>query len=81
MASELWHRSEMTRNIPLVTRLKGVGVSTGTLVGNEEAIDDYGMRVWLEWARNAVVTTKAEKQKDFLARTGRTIHFLQRLPS
>ena len=51
-------------NIPLVTRLTGVGVSTSTLVGNEEAIDDYGMRVWLEWARNAVVTTKAEKQKD-----------------
>ena len=51
-------------NIPLVTRLTGAGVSTGTLVGNEEAIDDYGLRVWLEWARHAVVTTKAEKQKD-----------------
>jgi len=51
-------------NIPLVTRLTGAGVSTGTLVGNEEAIDDYGMRVWLEWARHAVVTNKAEQQKD-----------------
>src|SRR5215211_520445 len=51
-------------NIPLVTRLAGVGVSTGTLVGNEESIDNYGMRVWLEWARHAVVMTKAEKQKD-----------------
>jgi Protein of unknown function (DUF4043) len=51
-------------NIPLVTRLTSQGVSTGTLVGNEEAIDDYGMRVWLEWARNAVVTTKSEMQKD-----------------
>src|SRR5712664_62106 len=51
-------------NIPLVTRLTGAGVSTGTLVGNEEAIDDYGLRVWLEWARHAVVSTKAEKQKD-----------------
>ncbi len=51
-------------NIPLVTRLTGTGVSTGTLVGNEEAIDDYGMRVWLEWARHAVVTNKAEAQKD-----------------
>ena len=29
-------------NIPLVTRLTGAGVSTGTLVGNEEEIDDYG---------------------------------------
>ena len=51
-------------NIPLVTRLTGAGVSTGTLVGNEEAIDDYGYRIWLEWARNAVTTTKAEQQKD-----------------
>jgi hypothetical protein len=51
-------------NIPLVTRLTGAGVSTGTLVGNEEKIDNYGMRVWLEWARHAVVTNKAEKQKD-----------------
>lgn len=51
-------------NIPLVTRLQGAGVSTGTLVGNEEQIDNYGMRVWLEWARHAVVTNKAESQKD-----------------
>jgi len=51
-------------NIPLVTRLTGAGVSTGTLVGNEELIDNYGMRVWLEWARHAVVTNKAESQKD-----------------
>jgi len=34
------------------------------LVGNEDKIDDYGYRVWLEWVRNAVVTTKAESQKD-----------------
>jgi hypothetical protein len=51
-------------NIPLVTRLTGAGVSTGTLVGAEEAIDDYGMRAWIEWGRNAVVTTKSEIQKD-----------------
>jgi hypothetical protein len=51
-------------NIPLVTRLTGAGVSTGTLVGNEEQIDNYGMRVWLEWARHAVVTNNAESQKD-----------------
>jgi hypothetical protein len=51
-------------NIPLVTRLSGAGVSTGPLVGAEEAIDDYGYRIWLEWARNAVTTTKAEQQKD-----------------
>lgn len=51
-------------NIPLVTRLTGAGVSTGTLVGNEELIDNYGMRVWLDWARHAVVSNKAEAQKD-----------------
>ena len=51
-------------NIPLVRRLVGAGVSTGSLVNAEEAIEDYGYRVWLEWARNAVVTTKAEQQKD-----------------
>ena len=51
-------------NIPLVARLQGAGVSTGPLVGAEEAIDDYGYRIWIEWARNAVTTTKAEQQKD-----------------
>jgi hypothetical protein len=51
-------------NIPIVSRLQGVGVSTGPLVGNEDKIDDYGYRVWIEWVRNAVVTTKAEMQKD-----------------
>jgi hypothetical protein len=44
--------------------LQGAGVSTGTLVGNEEQIDNYGMRVRLDWARHAVVTNKAESQKD-----------------
>lgn len=51
-------------NIPLVTRLQGTGVATSTLVGNEEKIDNYGMRLRMEWARNAVVTTKAESHKD-----------------
>jgi hypothetical protein len=52
-------------NIPLVTSLKGTGVGAGTLVGNEEAIDDYGMRLRVGWARNAVVTKKSEQQKDY----------------
>jgi len=51
-------------NIPLVTRLTTPGVATTTLVGNEEKIDNYGMRLRIEWARNAVVTNKAESQKD-----------------
>ncbi len=51
-------------NIPLVGRLTGKGKGTGTLAGNEEKIDNYGMRVWLDWARHAVTTNKAEQQKD-----------------
>lgn len=51
-------------NIPLVTRLKGRGVGSGTLVGNEERIDNYGMRLWIDWARHAVATKKSEEQKD-----------------
>jgi hypothetical protein len=51
-------------NIPLVTKLNGVGKATGVLAGAEERIDNYGMRVWLDWWRHAVVTTKAESQKD-----------------
>jgi Protein of unknown function (DUF4043) len=51
-------------NIPLVTRLQGAGVATGTLVGFEDEIDDYGQRLWVEWCRNALVTKKSEQQKD-----------------
>lgn len=51
-------------NIPLVTKLTGKGVGRGPLVGNEEKIDNYGMRLWIDWARHAVVTTDAEKHKD-----------------
>lgn len=51
-------------NVPLVTKLRGRGVGVGTLVGQEEKIDNYGMRLWLDWVRNAVVTNKAQQQKD-----------------
>src|SRR4051812_27982717 len=54
-------------NIPMVAALSGTAVASGTLVGNEESIDNYGMRVWIDWARNAVKTNKAEKQKDSAA--------------
>src|SRR4029077_16059126 len=53
-----------TINIPFVKRLKGAGVGSGTLVGAEEKIDNYGMRAKVDWARNAVVTNNAEDQKD-----------------
>lgn len=51
-------------NVPLVNSLSGTAIATGTLVGNEESIDNYGFRMWIDWARNAVKTNKAEMQKD-----------------
>jgi hypothetical protein len=51
-------------NVPLVERLKQAAIGAGTLVGNEEKIDDYGLRFWIDWARNAVTTKKSERQKD-----------------
>lgn len=51
-------------NIPLVTRLTAEAKSTGTLTGNEESIENYGMRAYVDWARNAVKTSDAEEQKD-----------------
>ncbi len=50
-------------NIPMLGKLRGVGVGSGTLVGNEENLDDYGMRAWVDWARNAVKMKKNEKHK------------------
>lgn len=51
-------------NIPLVSKLRGSGVGSGTLVGNEEKIDNYGLRVWIDWARNAIAMKKSEQQKE-----------------
>lgn len=51
-------------NCPLVGQLTGNGKSTGSLTGNEEDINNYGHRVYVDWARNAVKTNAAEKQKD-----------------
>jgi hypothetical protein len=51
-------------NVPIVTRLKGRGVGSSTLVGNEENIDNYGMRLRIGWARHAVVTKKSEQRKE-----------------
>lgn len=50
-------------NVPLVRALKNTAIATGTLTGNEEAIDNYGCRLWIDWARNAVTATKAEIKK------------------
>jgi len=54
-------------NIPLVARLGATAIGSGALAGNEESVDNYGMRVWIDWARNAIKTNKAEKHKDSTA--------------
>src|SRR6516164_5289911 len=50
-------------NIPLIARLKNLPIATGTLVGNEENIDNYGDRAWIDWGRNAVRIPRSEEQK------------------
>lgn len=50
-------------NISIVGALRGPGVSTGPLTGNEEKLDNYGMRLWVDWARNAVLLTRAQMRK------------------
>jgi len=51
-------------NFPLVKKLAGTAKSTGTLTDQEEAIDNYGMRAWVDWARHAIATNDANEQKD-----------------
>lgn len=56
--------------VPLVTQLAGNGVSTGSLRGNEEQIDSYGMPLWADWRRNAVVNSRAaQKENSFNMRS------------
>jgi hypothetical protein len=56
--------------IPLVTQLTGGGVGAGTLRGNEEQIDSYGMPIWADWARNAVANNRAsDKESSFSVRS------------
>lgn len=50
-------------NMTLTSRLRQKAIGTGAMVGNEENIDNAGMRVWIDWARNAVKTNKAQLQK------------------
>jgi len=50
-------------NIPLIARLQAQGVGIGPLVGNEEQLDNSGMRMFIDWSRNAIATNKAEEQK------------------
>lgn len=56
--------------VPLVTQLTGDGVGAGTLRGNEEQIDSYGMPLWADWARNAVANNRAvNKESSFSVRS------------
>jgi hypothetical protein len=50
-------------NIPLMARLNANGVGSGVLRGNEENLDNYGMRMYIDWSRNAIVINNAEEQK------------------
>jgi hypothetical protein len=54
-------------NVPLVGRLTGPGVSTGPLTGNEEKLDTYGFRMWVDWRRNAVLLKRSQLRKTNLS--------------
>lgn len=53
-------------NVPLVDHLRGQGKGTGTLSGNEEGIDNYGMPMWADWLRHAVKWNKATEKDSTL---------------
>lgn len=50
-------------NVPLMARLNAHGKGVGTLVGNEEQLDNYGFRCWIDWSRHAVAIKKSEQHK------------------
>lgn len=57
--------------VPMVGRLQGAGVTgANTLVGNEEALDQYGQKVRIDWARHAVVLNKKEQRKSAIDQLG-----------
>src|SRR6516165_4120059 len=57
-------------NVPLVNQMTGLGVGVGTLRGNEEMMDSYGMPIWADWARNAIANNRAtNKESSFDVRS------------
>lgn len=51
-----------TINIPLITRLKGAGVTgTNVLTGNEEALGNLNHQITIDFLRNAVVINEADE--------------------
>jgi hypothetical protein len=56
--------------VPLVNQMIGDGVGAGTLRGNEEQLDSYGMPLWADWARNAIANNRAvNKESSFSVRS------------
>lgn len=53
-------------NVPLIDVLRGAGVGTGTLTGNEEAIDNYGFPMWADWLRHAIRWSKSTNKDSTL---------------
>ena len=61
---ELQREAGKTINIPLITRLKGAGVTGSTvLVGNEEDLGNYNCAISVDWRRNGVVVPKSTSYK------------------
>ena len=51
-------------NVPLITRLKGAGVSGAqVLVGNEDDLGNFNAQVATDWIRNGVVVPKSTQYK------------------
>jgi hypothetical protein len=50
-------------NVPLIDHMRGAGKGSGTLTGNEEAIDNYGMPMWADWLRHATYWKKSDEKK------------------
>lgn len=50
-------------NIPLIAAGRGAAVGVGPLVGNEQSLDNYGWRMWIDLGRQAYVTDKMDEHK------------------
>ena len=66
-------------NIPMLSKSRSVGVGSGTLTGNEELLDDYGMRVRIDWARHAYAMRKSDRRKQSADAFGEVRPSAQRL--
>lgn len=61
---DLQSENGKTINIPLITRLKGTGVTgSGTLDGYEEELGNYNCSISVDWRRNAVRVPKSTSYK------------------